>query len=259
MTASVKNVIEILNEIAPPSLAEEWDNVGLMAGHMGMPVRVILCALDFSSDVLKQAEELHANLIVTHHPAIFKSIRRLTDEDWRTALLLEAVEKGIAVFSAHTNLDSAVGGINDVLAELLGLDNRETLCAIQEGRLAGLGRVGYLPQPMELDAFAETVKQKLGLDHITVVPAGKSVHKVAVCSGSGMDFLKEAVRSGADMKYHDAQDAQGRGINIIDGTHQGTELIAVNHFADRLALRLSKEGYAVRVLVAREKPVLKIL
>ena len=265
MTASVKNVIKILNEIAPSSLAEEWDNVGLMAGHLGMPVRVVLCALDFSADVLAQAEELHANLIVTHHPAIFQSIRRLTDEDWRTALLLEAVEKGIAVFSAHTNLDSAVGGVNDVLAELLCLDNRETLCAIQEGRLAGLGRVGYLPQPMELGAFAEAVKQKLGLAHVTVVSAGKPVRKVAVCSGSGMDFLQEAVRSGADtyvtgdVKYHDAQDAQGRGINVIDGTHQGTELIVVNHFADRLALRLSKEGYAVRVLVAREKPVLTVL
>ena len=97
MTASVKNVIKILNEIAPPSLAEEWDNVGLMAGHLGMPVRVVLCALDFSADVLAQAEELHANLIVTHHPAIFQSIRRLTDEDWRTALLLEAARHDIAV------------------------------------------------------------------------------------------------------------------------------------------------------------------
>jgi dinuclear metal center YbgI/SA1388 family protein len=264
MLAAVKDVVRILNEIAPPSLAEEWDNVGLMVGRTEEPVRVILCALDCSHEVLQQARDLHANLIVTHHPAIFKGIRHLTDEDWHTALLLEAARDNIAVFSAHTNLDSAVGGVNDVLAELLGLDGLETLRE-QEGTLAGIGRVGFLPEPMELTAFADSTRKKLGLSHITYASAGSMVHKVAVCSGAGMDFLAEAVRSGADtyvtgdIKYHDAQDAVGRGINVVDGTHQATEIIMMNHLADRLALRLSKESYATQVLVARETPLFQVL
>ena len=109
MLAAVKDVIRILNEVAPPSLAEEWDNVGLMVGRTDEPVRVILCALDYSAEVLAQARELRANLIVSHHPAIFKGIRHLTDEDWHTSLLLDAARENIAVFSAHTNLDSAIG------------------------------------------------------------------------------------------------------------------------------------------------------
>ncbi|MCI6222089.1 MAG: Nif3-like dinuclear metal center hexameric protein [Selenomonadales bacterium] len=264
MLAAVKDVIRILNEIAPPSLAEEWDNVGLMVGRTDEPVRVILCALDYSAEVLAQARELRANLIVTHHPAIFKGIRHLTDEDWHTSLLLDAARENIAVFSAHTNLDSAIGGINDVLAELLGLDGVETLCE-QAGTLAGIGRVGVLPEPKEVAVFADTVREKLGLPRITYAPAGAMVRKVAVCSGAGMDFLDAALRSGADtyvtgdVKYHEAQDAVGKGINVIDGTHQATELIMMNHLADRLALRLSRDSYATRVLVAKETPLFRVL
>ena len=263
MNISVKDIAKILSEMAPARLAEDWDNVGLQVGRNEKEVRVILCALDFSAAVLEQATQLHADIIVTHHPAIFRGIKQLTDLDWHTALLLEAARKDIAVYSAHTNLDSVAGGVNDVLANLLELNNVEGFS--EEDTLQGIGRIGALKEATDLDAFAEKVKRVLKLQHVTVVPAGRKVHKVAVCGGSGMDFLDYAVQAGADtyvtgdVKYHDAQDAQGKHINLIDATHQATELPVINELADRLALRLSREGYTAKVLVAKETKLLQII
>lgn len=263
MNISVKDIVKLMNEMIPARLAEDWDNVGLQVGRNEKEVKVILCALDFSAEVLEQATQLHADIIITHHPAIFRCIKQVTDLDWRTALLLDAARKDIAVYSVHTNLDSVAGGVNDVLANLLDLDNVESLSG--EDTLEGVGRIGVLKEPLELTAFAEIVKNALKLNHVTIVPAGRNVHKVAVCGGSGMDFLDYAVKAGADtyvtgdIKYHDAQDAQGKHINLIDATHQGTELPVVNELADRLALRLSREGYTAKVLVAKETKLLQML
>ena len=263
MIISVKDIIKIMGEMAPARLAEDWDNVGLQVGRNEKEVKVILCALDFSAEVLEQAAQLHADIVVTHHPAIFRGIKQLTDLDWRAALLLEAARKDIAVYSAHTNLDSVAGGVNDVLAKLLEMENVESLSG--EDTLEGIGRIGILKESMDLNAFAEKIKKTLKLEYVTVVPAGRKVHKVAVCGGAGMDFLNDAVQAGADtyvtgdVKYHDAQDARGKRINLIDATHQGTELPVVNELADRLALRLSREGYKAKVLVAKETRLLQII
>lgn len=263
MFVSVKDIVKIINEMVPVRIAEEWDNVGLQVGRSEKEVKVIICALDFSAEVLEQASQLHADIIVTHHPAIFHGIKQLTDLNWRTALLLEAARKDIAVYSAHTNLDSVAGGVNDVLANLLELDNVEGLSG--EDTLEGIGRIGVLKEAADLDVFAEKVKRALKLDHVTVISAGRKVHKVAVCGGSGMDFLDNVVQSGADtyitgdIKFHDAQDAKGKHINLIDATHQATELPVVNELADRLALRLSREGYTAKVLVAKETKILQMM
>ena len=253
----------MMGEMVPARLAEEWDNVGLQAGRNEKEVKVILCALDFSAEVLEQASQLHADIIVTHHPAIFRGIKQLTDRDWHTALLLEAARKDIAVYSAHTNLDSVTGGVNDVLANLLELENVVGLSG--EDTLEGIGRIGNLKETLELNVFAERIKNALKLEHVTVVTAGRPVRKVAVCGGSGMDFLDCVVQAGADtyvtgdVKHHDAQEAQGKHINLIDATHQGTEQPVINELADRLALRLSREGYTAKVLVAKENKLMQII
>ena len=263
MHITVKDISRIFGEMAPTRLAEEWDNVGLLAGRSEKEVKVILCALDFSAEVLEQAKKCHANIIITHHPAIFHGIKQLTDSDWRTALLMEAVRNDIAVYSAHTNLDSAAGGVNDVLAGLLELQNIEGLAG--EESLEGIGRIGNLNETVELKAFVEKVKRVLMLEYVTVVSANRPVYKVAVCGGSGMDFLDRAAQAGADtyvtgdVKYHEAQEAFGKHINLIDASHQGTELPVVNEMADRLALRLSRDGYAVKVLVAKESLLLRTI
>ena len=142
MNISVAKIARIMSEMVPARLAEDWDNVGLQVGHNDKEVKIILCALDFSAEVLEQAIQLHADIIITHHPAIFRGIKQFTDADWRTALLLEAARHDIAVYSAHTNLDSVTGGVNDVLASLLELENVEGLSG--EDTLEGIGRIGTL-------------------------------------------------------------------------------------------------------------------
>ena len=177
---------------------------------------------------------------------------------------MEAIRNDIAVYSAHTNLDKAAGGVNDVLAGLLELKNVEGL-SNREDTLEGIGRVGCLKEPLDLFAFAEKLKRILKVERVNVVSAGRPVRKVAVCGGSGMDFLDSAVEAGADtyvtgdIKYHDAQDAFGKRINLIDATHQATELPMMNELADRLALRFSREGYAVKILVAKESLLFRSL
>jgi len=262
MDLTVDKMVKIMNEMAPTTLAEDWDNVGLMLGRRDQKVKVIMCALDLSPEVLEQAVRKKCDLVITHHPAIFKGMKSITDSDWKASMLLEAARHDMAIYSAHTNLDSVAGGVSDVLADLLGLENVEPLAG-EDGSLSGTGRSGRLKKEMELDEFADKVKKVLKLRTVTVVSAGRPVKKVAVCGGSGMDFLEDVKRSGADtyvtgdVKYHQAQDAAAAGINLIDATHQGTELPIVNKMADRLALRLSKEGYAIKVLVAKEKLLLQ--
>ncbi len=264
MITTVNDIGRILNEIAPVRLAEEWDNIGLLVGRTEKKVNVILCALDFSEEVLAQAVKCHADIVVTHHPVIFRGIRQLTDNDWQNRLLMEAVRNDIAVYSAHTNLDSAAGGVNDVLAALLELENVESLSG-GEDAVEGIGRIGSLKEETDPETFAHTVKRILKLDYVSLVSAGRPVRKVAVCGGSGMEFLDRAVQAGADtyvtgdVKYHDAQAAAGQHINLIDATHQGTELPVVNEIADRLALRLSRDGLSIKVLVAKETKLLHIV
>lgn len=264
MTAKVRDIVKILNDMAPPALAEEWDNVGLLVGRQDAPVKRLMVALDFSESVLEQAIRDKADMVVTHHPVIFKGVRQLTDGHWHTRLLLDAAANHIAVYSAHTNLDSAAGGVNDVLARILGLEHVEGLNG-EHGNLAGIGRIGSLPVPMALAEFAGNVKKILKLERMAYVDGGRTVRRVAVCGGSGMDFLDAVREAGADtfvtgdVKYHEAQEAAGLGINLIDAGHQGTELPVVNSLADRLALRLTKEDYAVDIRIASEAPVIRFL
>ena len=151
-----------------------------------------------------------------------------------------------------------------MLAEYLDLKNVEGLSG-EEGALDGLGRIGVLEKAMELNRFAAKVKHDLGLEYVVTASAGRKVKRVAVCGGSGMDFLDQVVAAGADtyvtgdVKYHQAQDAIGKGINIIDAGHQGSELPVVNNWADRLALRLTRRELDIKVLVAKEQFLLKVM
>ena len=126
-----------------------------------------------------------------------------------------------------------------------------------------LGRVGYLPHKMEFEKFAQIVKEALGLSFVTGISAGKAVYKVALCGGAGIDFIAEALEQGADtyvtgdIKYHEAQNAVFSGLNLIDATHQGTELPVVAVLADKLSLRLAAAGFAAQVLTARETLLFK--
>ena len=257
MLATVNDLVELLEELMPSNLAEDWDNVGLMLGRKGKTVKKILLALDLSKEVVEQAVAQKIDLIVTHHPAIFKKLKRVVDNDWQQDLLLTLAENGIAVYSAHTNLDCVSTGVNDVLAKLLKLEDIEVLDDSN-----GLGRIGVVEET-SLAEYAQVVKAALKADYVVIGDAGKQVRKVAVCGGAGSDLIDLALAKGADtlvtgdVKYHSAQQAVFSGLNIIDAGHQPTELPVLEKLADRLSLSFVERHMDVVVNVAKETLILR--
>lgn len=257
MSVNVADIIKIMEEIAPPAMAEDWDNVGLMLGRRCKAVKKLLLALDITGEVVQQAIAQKADMIITHHPLIFRGLKRVTDNEWQQELLLTLAEKGIAVYSAHTNLDCVSSGVNDVLAKKLHLDSVDVLDSDN-----GLGRIGIVPV-CSLHEFAAMVKKVLRADYVAVGDAGKQVHKVAVCGGAGSDLISLALLCGADtlvtgdIKYHEAQQAVFSGLNVIDAGHQPTELPVMDDLADRLSQRFAQRNMNVVVNVASETLLLK--
>ncbi len=255
---TVNDIISVLEEMAPPHLAESWDNVGLMLGRRTKPVRKLLLALDVTQETVQQAITKKADMLITHHPAIFRKLGRVTSDDWQQELLLELAEHGIAVYSAHTNLDCVTNGVNDVLAKRLRLPEVDVL-----DTESGLGRIGNVQQPCSLHDFAVLVKKALKADYLAVGDAHKQVRKVALCGGAGADLIELALAQGADtlvtgdVKYHEAQRAVFSGLNIIDAGHQPTELPVLDDLADRLSLRFSDRNWNVAIQVAAETLLLK--
>lgn len=257
MKATLKDVMQIMNEIAPVKMAEDWDNVGLMLGRVDKIIRRILVALDVSPEVVQQAIDGHYDLIISHHPLIFKPITCLSNLEWRQKLILTLAEHNIAVYSAHTNLDSVSGGVNDMLAKALDLEDYDIL-----DDESSIGRIGAV-KPISLEQFAASVKNSLKADYIVVGNAGKGVHRVAICGGAGADFIEIALAKGADtmvtgdVKYHEAQRAVFSGMNIIDAGHQATERIVLESLADRLSLHFTERNWNIAISLAKESLLFK--
>ncbi len=240
-----QKVLEAMERIAPKRLAEDWDNPGLLVGSPKREVTRLLVCLDVSDQVVARASQEGAELIVSHHPLIFRGLKKLRTDTPLGARLQRLLAQDIAVIAAHTNLDSARGGVNDVLAELLGLTRVEGFLPAEDKGLEGLGRIGRLEAPESIEAFGARVKAALPVTHIRLVRAGeRPVQKVALCTGSGAEFIDRAAFLGADayvtgdVKYHDAQHAAELGLHVIDGGHFGTEFPVVKALAGRLRQEL---------------------
>lgn len=229
---TVADVLTYIETIAPPYMKEDWDNVGLLCGRKNKEVRKILVALDPFRNVIQEAIEEKADLIVTHHPLIFRDHLMAVNEDTETGHnLLTLIENGIAAINAHTNLDLAPGGVNDVLATALGLKNTEVITpegTDSEGRPYGLLRSGTVAE-QPLTTFLSSVKQNLKCDGLRYVDSGKPVRKVAVGGGSCADGMFEAAAAGcdtlvtSDCKYNQFRTSYELGLNLIDAGHFHTE------------------------------------
>ena len=341
----IQDLIGLVHKLYSPELAEDWDNVGLQVGDPGASLEKVMVALDPSRSAIQAARDAGAQALVTHHPLLFRPIKRLTPEDAVGQALWTAVRDGVAVISAHTNLDCAADGLNSWLATRLGVQESLPLKSVagdylklvvfvpagheqsvaealfsagagqignygecsfrsrgegtfrpgpgttpfigavgqreqlEEVRLetivpkrklvrvleklqkahpyeeiaydlvplqnqvpgSGLGRIGRLQQKLTLDAFAATVKETLDCDHLRLIgPANRTIHKVALCGGSGAGLLHTAHRQGADVlvtgdvKYHDARQAEELGIALIDAGHFATEKLMIDQVADAL-------------------------
>ena len=193
-------VMDALERIAPHHLAEDWDNPGLLVGSPDRQVSRILVALDVSDTVVRQAVHEGAEMIVAHHPLLFKPIKKIRTDEPLGHRLQVLLQHDIAVAAAHTNLDIARGGVNDVLAEAIGLSKLSSFVITQQeesGQTESLGRIGTLPQPMAIRDFAEQVRKALPTEHVRFVDAGsRPVRKVALCSGAGAEFIAKPPRWG---------------------------------------------------------------
>lgn len=358
-TARLTDILGILNQLCPANLAESWDNVGLQVGDPQAQIDKILICLDVEDAALEEALGCEAQLIISHHPLIFRALKRLTPTDTTGRVLFKAIKHDIAVASAHTNLDRAADGLNDWLASRLQLQGlrpveqpeshhfhklivyvpigheREMMDALfaggaghigaydqcsfrtsgtgtfrggdqsqpfigtpgeleetEEIRLetivptsginkavsrmlkahpyeevaydliplsnhltnVGLGRIGTLVKPLSLQAFANQVKDNLGVPSLRLVgDLDRQLSKVAVCGGSGMSTYADAVRQGADclvtgdIKFHEAQRARAEGVALIDAGHFATEQLMVSELSRRLKTILTERHYSIEI------------
>lgn len=240
--ANVRDILTFLDTIAPPSMKESWDNVGLNCGRMDAPVTKILVALDPFAHVCQEAAQIGADLLVTHHALIWKP-GFVTDQNAQGRNTLFLIENRIAHINAHTNLDQAPGGVNDVLAQRLGLSDIQVLAphgTDETGAPWGLIRMGDVPEQSVPD-FLAAVKERLACDGLRYVDGGKPVRKVAVGGGACASELQAVAAAGcdtfvtADVRYNGFWDAKDLGVTLIDAGHFHTENPVVSILAEKLA------------------------
>ena len=256
---TVKDVYNQLNELADVKLAEKWDNVGLMLGDNNSNVNKVLVCLDVTTKVVKEAIDNNVDLIVSHHPLIFKPLKSLDfTDDFKSNIIRDLIINDISVISFHTNLDSAKLGLNNHLAKLLDLNNISVLFEHNLDKEAGLGRIGQLSSPLSINEFVDYIKERFLLDNVSAVIGNeKDISSVALLGGSGADFLYSLpdvdIYLTGDVGYHAALDAMEMKKNIIDIGHFTEHLVK-----DLLVDYLTKLGVDV-IKSSVEKSPFKIL
>lgn len=254
--ATVAEIYGFLDRKAPFSLQMDFDNSGFLVGRGESEVKQVLISLDITEEVISEAAEKNAQLIVSHHPLIFHPTKSVTDLDIVGRRIMGLLKHDIAAICAHTNLDRVSGGVNDALAEALGLRTYEFLQidgTDQNGKPYGLGRVGVLDQPCELKDYTYSIKSLLGSNGLRYCVGNRTVRKVAVCGGACGDMLPVAYASGcdtfvtADVKYNVFLDAASMGMNLIDAGHFPTE----NVICPVLSAWLSEQFPELAVLLSQ--------
>jgi dinuclear metal center YbgI/SA1388 family protein len=238
---TVADIARFLDELAPPALAEAWDNVGLLVGDKAQRVERVMTCLTITPDTASEAVAARADLIVSHHPLPFRPLKRLTADTHEGRLLWELMGARISVFSPHTAFDSAQQGINQRLASGLKLESIEPLVpGIEAGQ--GAGRFGILKSPLKLVELAQQVKQLLKVENIQAVgDLNAHVGNVAVACGSAGELVPAAHMAGCqalvtgEVRFHTALEAEALGLGVILAGHFASERFAVEQLSTVLA------------------------
>ncbi len=234
-------IIRLLEEEYPLSAAESWDNPGLLVGRSHREVKKIFVALDVTDETLEQAVQAGADLMVTHHPLIFGSIRQVNDQSFIGRRIIRLIESGISYYAMHTNFD--VRSMADLNEQQLGLLDTEVLevTGENEGVPEGIGRVGHLEGDITLGEAAELVKRGMQLPSVLLYgDPERRVSRIAVSGGSGKSMVSPALEKKAellvtgDIDYHAAIDAGAQGLSIIDAGHYGTEYCFIQFMKEKL-------------------------
>lgn len=222
--ASVREIERYFDEKVPFSLKMDFDNVGLLCGFPDREVHRVLLALDVTREVIEEAVTLGAELVVTHHPVIFHPLKRLCSDDIEGGRVVSMIQHGLSAICLHTNLDIVRGGVNDALAEVLGLSVTEEL---------ECGRVAELAESEDMAAFCQRVRSALQVSGIRFCDSGRKVKRVALCGGSGGDLVYEAAALGCDtvltgeIRYNQWLDGREQGLNLVDADHFCTENVVI--------------------------------
>ena len=253
-------LLSLLGRFVPPQLAEERDNVRLLIEPEASDITRILVALDCTLEVAQEAREVGAQLVLTHHPLFFKPVRKISRSDPDTAPAYALIRSGIGLYAMHTNLDCAIGGVNDALAMALGLTDIRPLLLPElplGEETQGLGRIGMLKEQVPLHVFARQVGTCLD----TVVRMGGKketpIWRVAVVGGSGGDYVKQAKAAGADVlvtgevRHHQALEAAALGLGVVEAGHYETECVVLKPLIAGLQAALNEIQYKIDLLYAK--------
>ena len=230
----IGQITQALENWAPIPFQEDYDNCGLLVGSPDTICKGVLCSLDCTEAVIDEAIEKGCNLIVSHHPIIFKGIKQFDNNNYVSRTVLKAIQNNIALYAIHTNLDSIIEGVNKTLADRLHLENRRILAPKpefrdQNGKEIGSGLIGELPLETDEIEFLKWVKEKFNLSVLKHTPlTGKTLKNIALCGGSGSFLINNAKAQGvdcfitSDLKYHDFFEADGR-LLLVDIGHGESE------------------------------------
>jgi len=256
----VKDIIKFLEEKFPPNLAYDWDNVGLQIGDVNQEVKNMMTALEATTAVIDEAVEKNVDFIITHHPFIFSAFKSIDFTTPKGKNIQKLIKNDIVIYSVHTNYDIAPGGMNDVLAEKIGLQNVKPFAMVDD--VHGLGRIGELESEMSLAELGGHIKHDWLQDEVCDIKTvqcdrGGCIKKVAVIGGIGGKYIQEAKARGADVlitgdvTYHTAVDAMEIGLNMLDVGHYA-EVVMERHVAGLLAKAF---GVEVMVQSVAENPI----
>jgi len=265
---TVQDFLDILQRITPENLAEDWDNVGLLVGEPQRAVHRILLALDPTCSLLDQARAGGYDLVLTHHPVIFRPLKALRTDAPIGKFLATAIRDQISVVACHTNLDSIPGGVSDHLAQALGLEDCKPLVSSSMGcdLNCGIGRLGVYATPLSVEAFLGRLRQVCTPPWMLEAgPRPEQVATVAVCGGSCSDLAETALRQGADVfvtaeiKHSVARWAEEAGLWLLDAGHFATENPAMSFFGDRLRQEAALRGWDLVIDAAQQAPPLRLV
>lgn len=254
----LQDIINIIESVAPLSYQETWDNSGLQVGDRNAEVHEALLTVDVTESVVNEAISMGCDLIVSHHPLLFRGLKHLTGATPQERCVMKALRHNIAIYSAHTSMDSYLHGVSGRMAEKLGICDYRILIPSVSHAEAGLGVIGDLPQPMDNEEFVAFVARVFATPNTSlrwVEGSCKQVRKVAICGGAGAEFVEQAIAQGADafvsadFKYHELQNAYQR-ITVVDMDHWVSE-----HFTREIFEQLLSPYIHTRMARTDESPI----
>ncbi|MCH2180863.1 MAG: Nif3-like dinuclear metal center hexameric protein [Mariniblastus sp.] len=260
----IQDICDFLDDFAPTDLAEDWDNVGLLAGDFQSTANRLMTCLTITPDSAKEAIDRGCDLIITHHPLPFQPIKKITTDQTSTRMLWDLIRAGIAIYSPHTGFDSAPHGINHSLATLAGITDPQPIVPSEDGEIqTGAGRIGLLEQPVPVAKLIDHLRESLVAGPVGLVgQLEQSVQKIAFACGSGGTFLAPARELGCEAlvtgeaSFHTCLEAEATGVQLILLGHYASERFALEQLAEELEQKFP--GTEVWASQAESDPIKRV-